>query len=107
MADGGFSVQTADFGLLAAQARAQLERSTYRALHNVSCEYQDGAVVISGRLPSYYLRQLALTIVLGHVHGCLPVVDRVKVGNGVALPPERSTTPCQLPRGEENVAPRF
>jgi hypothetical protein len=97
MVDGAVPVHTADIGVLVAQAQIQLERSTYRALHNVFCGYQDGAVVISGRLPNYYLRQLAVTIVLGQVHGCLPVVDRVKVGNGAA----------QLAGGEENLAPHF
>jgi hypothetical protein len=107
MVDDGAPVRTADIGVLVARARAQLGRSPYRALQYVSCEYDDGAVVISGRLPSYYLRQLALTIVLGHVHGCMPVVDRVEVGNGAALPLERSKTPRHLARGEEDVAPRF
>jgi hypothetical protein len=46
-----------------AQAEMGLQRSPYSALHDVSCDCQDGVLVLRGCLPSYYLKQVAQEIV--------------------------------------------
>jgi hypothetical protein len=42
----------------------QLRSSGYFPLLQVRCSVQDGVVVLSGRVPSYYMKQQAQTIVL-------------------------------------------
>jgi osmotically-inducible protein OsmY len=54
------------------RARKQLQGQPYRALKHVSCEYRDGALVLRGRLPSYFLKQMAQTAVAR-----LPGVERI------------------------------
>lgn len=49
---------------VATQARAALQRSNYACLRRVSCDVCQGVVTLSGRVPSFYLKQLAQTIVL-------------------------------------------
>ena len=36
-----------------------LRRSPYSALQHVSCDCREGVLVLRGRLPSYYLKQVA------------------------------------------------
>lgn len=45
------------------QAQEMLERSNYLALRRLRCECHDGQLVISGRVPTYYLKQVAQSIV--------------------------------------------
>jgi hypothetical protein len=40
------------------------ERSGYRALTDVQCEITDGRVALSGVVPSFFLKQIAQTIIL-------------------------------------------
>jgi osmotically-inducible protein OsmY len=54
-------------------ARTRLRRKAYLALRHVSCNYQNGVLVLRGRLPSYYLKQVAQEAV-----GRLAGVDRVE-----------------------------
>ena len=44
---------------LEAEARAALNKSPYRAVRQVKCICRDGAVVLTGHVPSYYLKQIA------------------------------------------------
>jgi hypothetical protein len=46
------------------QARAALQSAGYRALWDLDCRLVDGAIVLSGKVPSYYLKQVAQTVVL-------------------------------------------
>jgi osmotically-inducible protein OsmY len=55
-----------------ALARACLERTGHLFMRTVSCEYDRGVLVLRGRVPSFYLKQLALAKVRG-----LPGVDEV------------------------------
>ena len=50
----------------------QLRESAYLDLRFVSCQFCDGVVTLSGRVPSYYLKQVAQTVV-----GKLDQVDQV------------------------------
>jgi osmotically-inducible protein OsmY len=44
---------------LEAEARAALNQSAYPAVRQVKCICRDGEVVLTGRVPSYYLKQIA------------------------------------------------
>jgi osmotically-inducible protein OsmY len=44
---------------LADWAEERLRSNSYLALKNISCEYLDGVLTLSGCLPSYYLKQIA------------------------------------------------
>jgi osmotically-inducible protein OsmY len=58
----------------AVQSEAQnlLEQSNYLALRRLRCEFHDGRLVLNGRVPTYYLKQVAQTIVRQ-----LPAVRRI------------------------------
>jgi len=59
-------------------AKEQLGQSGYLALRDVTCVASDGVVTLHGRLPSYYLKQVAQEITLG-VEGVRHVVNRIEV----------------------------
>lgn len=40
-----------------------LDRSNYLAIRRVRCEFHDGRLILNGRVPTYYLKQVAQTIV--------------------------------------------
>src|SRR5437763_588254 len=68
---------------LAERAQARLRSNPYLALKNVSCEGglggdEAGAVVLSGCLPSYYLKQVAQTVV-AQVEGVRRIENRIQV----------------------------
>jgi osmotically-inducible protein OsmY len=65
---------------VAKAAVARLRTSPYSALKNVSCEYDDGVLILDGRLGSYYHKQLAQERVRG-VEGVVQVVNRTEVQN--------------------------
>jgi hypothetical protein len=66
-------VVTAERGALAAVttqaqdiadlAQAKLRASAYPGLRVLDCDFQDGVLVIRGRVCSYYLKQLAQTLI--------------------------------------------
>jgi osmotically-inducible protein OsmY len=55
-----------------------LKRSFYPALRRLSVEGTDGALIISGKVSSYYMKQLAQEAVMP-VRGSLKLVNRVDV----------------------------
>jgi hypothetical protein len=54
------------------RARSLLQETPYGALRAVSCEWREGWLILRGRLPSYFLKQMAQAAV-----GGLPGVERV------------------------------
>lgn len=44
-----------------AEVRRRLAESSYCFLRAVRCEFADGTLTLSGRVPSYYLKQIAQT----------------------------------------------
>jgi len=63
---------------LLGQLRSALRESGYAALERVGCRVHEGDVVLSGRLSSYYLKQVAQETVLrtvrvGRVHNQIHV----------------------------------
>ena len=61
-----------------ALARADLQHSPYAELSRVTCEYHEGILTLRGHVSSYYMKQIAQTIVQ-HVDGVERVVNRVEV----------------------------
>jgi len=61
-------------------AETRLRSNSYLALKNVSCDYHDGVLVLRGRVPTYYLKQVALATVAG-LAGVRHVVDQIDVGS--------------------------
>jgi hypothetical protein len=59
-------------------ARGLLRNTPYSALRRVACDYRDGTLVLSGELPSYYLKQMAQTAV-ANVPGVARVVNHIDV----------------------------
>jgi hypothetical protein len=46
-------------------AENRLRRNAYLALQQISCDFRDGVLILNGRLPSYYLKQVAQGLVTG------------------------------------------
>ncbi len=47
----------------AERAEQIFRESPYVALQRLKCRFQDGVLLIAGRVPSYYLKQVALSAV--------------------------------------------
>ena len=63
---------------VAQQAQRRLSSSDYYSMRSVRCEYHEGVLTLRGRLPSFYLKQIAQTLVVS-VHGVETVSNRVDV----------------------------
>ena len=59
-------------------AESRLRNSHYAAIRGVSCEYHEGVLVRRGRLPTYYLKQIA-QVLIGELDGVLEIANRVDV----------------------------
>jgi len=70
--------------ILEADARSKLRRSCYQQVQCVLCEFHEGVLTLRGRVPSYYLKQIAQTLVL-KIDG----VDEVNNRLEVVWPPHR------------------
>jgi len=67
-----------EFGL-GELAESRLRSNSYLALKNVSCDYREGVLVLRGRLPTYYLKQVATAVVSG-LPGVQHIVNQIDVG---------------------------
>jgi hypothetical protein len=67
--------------LIETEALNRLRSRPYRALERVSCEYREGTLTLRGRVPSYYLKQLAQAALAGLVG--------VRVANHLEVEPAR------------------
>lgn len=45
------------------QAEQLLSTNPYLAIRRITCEFRDGVLILTGCLPSYYLKQLAQSVV--------------------------------------------
>ena len=45
------------------EARTLLQESPYRELWEVTCDFHNGVLTLRGRVPSFFLKQVAQTIV--------------------------------------------
>jgi hypothetical protein len=73
---------------LAELAESRLRCNSYLALKNVSCEYQQGRLILRGLLPTYYLKQLAQEVV-ARIDGAIQVVNEINVLDSVAASSSR------------------
>jgi osmotically-inducible protein OsmY len=48
---------------IAELVRVKLARSPYRWLRSLSCAVRDGVLTLGGQVPTYYLKQMAQTVV--------------------------------------------
>jgi osmotically-inducible protein OsmY len=55
-----------------------LWENPYRALRGISWEYREGVLTLNGRLPTFYLKQMAQAAV-ARVAGVERVVNRIEV----------------------------
>ena len=80
---------TAEFavGTIHRKAEARLRVSSYLALRDVSCMACDDVVYLHGRLPSYFLKQVAQEIAAG-VEGVRLVINRIDVRRQARPRPE-------------------
>ena len=66
------------FWEIAETARATLRRSAYFELRNLSCDFSGGVLTLTGRVPSYHLKQLAQTAV-ADLPGVVEIDNHVEV----------------------------
>jgi len=65
--------ETAKQEMVQEEAHALLLESPYRELWNVACDFREGVLTLRGRVPSYFLKQVAQSIVF--------VMERVETIN--------------------------
>ena len=73
-------------------ARRLFEASPYLPLRGISCDHHEGALVLRGALPSYYLKQMAQESVV-RLPGVLEIHNRIEVSR--PEPP----APAEVPPG--------
>lgn len=61
-----------------AQAEARLRQGSYVALHDLSCNLRDGVLTLRGRVPSYFLKQIAQSL-LASLEGVLRINNELEV----------------------------
>ena len=66
-----------DPGDPASQALRCLAESPYAALKELACVHRDGTLVLTGRVPTFYLKQLAQETARNG--GDVPVINKVEV----------------------------
>ena len=59
-------------------AKSRLQASPYLPLAKVTCEYEDGVLLLQGRLPDFYHKQLAQHAV-AEIPGVIQVVNDTEV----------------------------
>ncbi len=62
-----------------AAAEQGLRSSPYSALKHVSCDCQGGVLVLRGRLPTYYLKQIAQEVVAHQFDKVERLENRIEV----------------------------
>lgn len=70
---------------LGPEAEGRLRRSGYLALRDVSCEVSGRVAWLRGRLPSYYLKQMAQAVV-ADVEGVQQVINLIDVTGNTIRP---------------------
>jgi osmotically-inducible protein OsmY len=60
-------------------ARAVLQQSAYTEIRELSCDFNGGVLTLRGRVPTYYLKQVAQEAV-ADVPGVIEVCNGVEVG---------------------------
>ena len=61
------------------QARAALRSSAYHPVRHVSCEVRECVLILRGRVPSFYMKQMAQNVVRHLLIDALVMENRVEV----------------------------
>ena len=64
---------------LEARARSELRGSTYICVRSVACRVRDGVLTLQGRVPSYFHKQVAQTILLQRLDGPVAIDNQLRV----------------------------
>jgi len=65
-------------------AESRLRGNSYLALKSISCDYQEGILVLRGQVPTYYLKQVATAVVAG-LPGVQRIVNQIDVVSAVRV----------------------
>lgn len=68
-----------DVSQLESRIRRELCAVTYPCFRHIGCIIRDGVLVLSGRLPSYYLKQVAQTVVRPHLEPAMMIDNQIFV----------------------------
>ena len=60
-------------------ANSVLQSCSYHAVRHLSCEVREHVVILRGRVPSFYLKQIAQTLMLDLLSDSLVIDNRVEV----------------------------
>jgi hypothetical protein len=63
---------------LGSRVESLYARSGYLALRQISCLILADHLILSGTLPSYYLKQLAQSLIV-EVAGALPIINQIQI----------------------------
>ena len=72
------TVETRSTASIVSLAESQLRRSGHLPLSNIGCEFHQGVLILTGRLTTYYLKQMAQTVVAG-LEEVEEIVNRIEV----------------------------
>jgi osmotically-inducible protein OsmY len=75
---------------IAKLAERRLQESGYCCLRRVSCHYHEGVLALRGRVPSFYLKQVAQTVVR-QIEGVIEILNQVEVVDSSAQSVEESS----------------
>lgn len=70
------------------EADARLQQAPYRELHTVACSFDQGVLTLKGRVSTYYMKQLAQTVVR-ELDGVRSIHNRVQVTDWLPVPVAR------------------
>ena len=59
-------------------AQDRLRQSPHAAIREVSCEFDEGVLVLRGRVPTFYCKQLAQETI-GQLEGVVQIVNEIQV----------------------------
>lgn len=62
------------------EAQRGLQASSYPALRRISCEHHEGMLVLRGKVPTFYMKQLAQEAVR-KIEGVGAIVNSLEVGD--------------------------
>jgi hypothetical protein len=62
-----------------ALVQAELSKSPYPPLRTISCHATNGVLVLAGRVPSYYLKQVTQRLAMNTVAGHLTIDNQLRV----------------------------
>jgi len=64
---------------IALLVRAELLKSPYSAIRAVACRSQDDVLILSGRVPSYYFKQVAQRLAMDAIGGLATIDNQLQV----------------------------